>query len=268
MTGPNICIITKDMDAVWHFDGDWNQIGGPAAEINSDGDWGLIQRGAPANDAFYLGGDGQWENMKGPRGRYSVGGDTVYAVPNTLFPEAPHGVYQFDGNAGNGEPIWSKIGGPSFNGGVLAGNWGVLAAPDGLGDLWRYTGTPNQWEVIAPNKGRDDVAIADTVYRKAYAPDWRIYRYNGNGTAWTPVTDQLVAHAVVMRAGNWGFVYTDYDVDSMFRFTGGQFVKIGPHRPYFAVADDTVYAIPINKSGVYRYDGGDDVDEYRWPSPK
>ncbi|MFB7190313.1 hypothetical protein ACFCZT_34610 [Streptomyces sp. NPDC056230] len=181
----------------------------------------------------------------------------MYAVPKEILPAMPPGVYQFDGYDGNGQPSWGKIGGSNFTG-VATGNWGVLSSASSGGDLWHYTGTPNQWEVIAPGAALDTVAIGkDTVYRRGQ--DWGIHRYDGFGTTWTALTGPLVGHAVAMNVGNWGFVYSDFDVKTMYRFVGDPggwtWAPIGPHRPSFAVADDTVYAISLDESTVYRYDG-------------
>lgn len=258
---------------IWRYDGQgtsWQHIGSPdvepAVQLFS-GDWGLIaRRGFTNSNYWYHTGGNSWEDMKGPRGFASVGSDTVYASPRTDVTDMPEGVYQFDGHGGDGTPIWSQIGPPKQ--GCLAGKWGVVGFRGWItDDFYHYSGTPNLWELIGgPTANSDMVVGQDTVYRKG--SDWAIYQYNGTGTSWTQITAPLVNHAIVMQYGLFGLVYTDFDTNSMYRYLGtpNQWLRIGPHRPYFAVTDETVYAIPMDKSGVYRYDGGTNWTNIR-PGP-
>ena len=87
--------------------------------------------------------------------------------------------------------------------------------------------------------------------------DWALEQYDGTGTSWTKITEPLVNHAVTMGYGLFGLVYADQNTNSMLLYLGqpGQWQRIGHYRPWLAVTDDTVYAIPLDRSGVYRYDG-------------
>ncbi len=259
-----VCVISPDFTdgtargGVWRYDGEgssWTNIGSPAGEPAVQlysGNWGMVARTGFFNPYyFYTGTPGDWENMEGPRGIACPGYDTVFGFPRTDAPDLPLGVYQYDGGTS-----WSKIGPPGQ--GCLAGNWGVVGFRSGPGDdFYHWTGTPNVWERIGGPTGSSVMVVGeDTVYRQG--DDWALYQYDGAGTSWTRITEPLVVHAIVIGFGIFGLVYTDHNTNSMYRYLGtpGQWEKIGPHRPYFAVTDDTVYAIPVDRSGVYRYDGG------------
>jgi hypothetical protein len=124
------------------------------------------------------------------------------------------------------------------------------------GDFYRYTGTPNVWDRIGGRTGTSTMAVGqDTVYRAG--DDWALEQYDGTGTSWTRITEPLVNHEIAMGYGLFGLVYSDQNTNSMLRYLGepGQWQRLGQHRFWFAVTDDTVYGIPLDRSGVYRYDG-------------
>lgn len=259
-----VCVISESGE-VLRYDGNgtsWHHIGGsavePAVQIIS-GDWGLIARkGWTGNTYHYYNGGNDWEDMGGPRGMASIGHDTVFAFPRDDVPDLPLGVYQFDGyDQNNGSPLWSKIG-PAEQG-CLAGKWGVVGYRGGVGvgnECYHYSGTPNVWDHIGSATGSHIMVVGqDTVYRVGL--DWALEQYDGTGTSWTKISEPLVNHGVTMDYGLFGLVYSDHNTNGMYLYLGepNAWQRIGPSRPWFAVTDDTVYAIPLDRSGVYRYDG-------------
>ncbi|MFJ2930740.1 hypothetical protein ACIPIU_37725 [Streptomyces massasporeus] len=246
--GATVCMLspTKELHRYNGNGTSWTKISGAVEDMGS-GDWGLASRTLPGGTIYYYTGTPfEWESMGQPNGWYVVGSDTVYT-------KSPDAVYQFDGYAA-GQPIWSQIGGTFWS--IHAGPFGLFAASDIQGTLWRYTGNPMEWEYICPPPTSQLAVGEDTVYARFGNPSREIWSYDGAGTSWTKISQPM--QNMMLQYGGWGLVCTYVEGNSLLRYLGTpmQWQTIGAHTPRFAVADNTVYQAPYpNYQEVYRYNG-------------
>ena len=72
-----------------------------------------------------------------------------------------------------------QIGGPA--GEIYGGGYGLVATNPSTGDLWRYLGTPQEWELIG-SPGATFVVTGNTVV--GLSPDRSaVWQYDGTGTS-------------------------------------------------------------------------------------
>uniref|UniRef100_UPI00278C029A hypothetical protein n=1 Tax=Streptomyces venezuelae TaxID=54571 RepID=UPI00278C029A len=125
------------------------------------------------------------------------------------------------------------------------------------GDLYRYLGTPDDWQYIG-SAGASFAVATDTVYGLTPSRD-AVYRYDGQDSSWTKVGGA----SGEIYAGDWGrgLVATGPGAGDPAAYVGapggapGDWRPIGTAGASFAVATDSVYKLTPARDAVHRYDG-------------
>ena len=182
VTGDTVFGLTPNSDSVWRYDGSgtsWTQIGGPAWKIYGGG-YGLVAIDPSTGNLWrYLGTPNQWQEIGLPEANAEtpLPGPAFAVTGDTVFGTTPAGVWQYDGST-----TWTQIGGPALA--LYGGGYGLVAT-GWSGGLWRYLGTPNQWQQIG-DTGAEFAVTGDTVFGLTSNSD-SVWRYDGSGTSWTQV---------------------------------------------------------------------------------
>ncbi|GGU93942.1 hypothetical protein GCM10010182_07240 [Actinomadura cremea] len=173
---------TPNSSQVLQFDGFdgttplWSNVGGPA-HLRAAGSAGVVAHMPDVfGDTFlYTGNPNDWQRI-GPSG-------SAYAVGDTVYRSHPLGNTVFKYNGGTS---WEDIGGPPNGAAQLfVGGFGLIAtALDGVSGVFRYRGTPGNWERIG-DQTRSCAVTDETVYR--VGNDGTVFRYNGSGNSWSSI---------------------------------------------------------------------------------
>jgi hypothetical protein len=249
-----ICAFTPDRGAVFRYDGApdaWTEIAGFQLSELYGGEFGLVGTAAASGDLLrwrrrlHAGVLHAWHPTGGPGATFAVTGDTVYGLtPN-------HGaVFRYDGpGPSDAATAWTQVGGGAAQ--LYGGSFGLVATDPTTGDLFRYLGSPGNWEFIG-GPGAAFAVTADTVY--GLTPDRSaVFRYDGFGSSWTRVGGP----ANELYGGDFGLVATSPENGNLFRHLGGpdNWQLIGGPGAAFTVTRDTVFGLTPDKGAVFRYDG-------------
>ncbi|WP_431956697.1 tectonin domain-containing protein [Nocardia lijiangensis] len=142
---------------------------------------------------------------------------------------------------------WSKIGGPVTR--LYGGDYGLFAT-NSSGDIWRYLGTPDKWELVG-GPGATFVVTRDSVY--GLTPErTAVFRYSGSGTAWT----RIGGPASQLYGGDYGLFATNSAGD-LWRYLGtpDKWERVGGRGASFAVTRESVYRLAPDRKTVHRYSG-------------
>ncbi|MBF6300439.1 hypothetical protein IU459_23250 [Nocardia amamiensis] len=153
-------------------------------------------------------------------------------------------MYQYSGGDN-----WFEIGDAKSK--LYGGSFGLVGT-DSAGDLYRYTGTPNEWERIG-GPAAQFVVTGGGVY--GLNPDrTAVYEYTGSGTAWTKVGGP----ARQLYGGGWGLLGIDPAGDVYrYRGTPEEWTRIGGPGAQFVYGFD-IYGLTPHKDAVYQnYDTDD-----------
>eukprot|EP00130_Batrachochytrium_dendrobatidis_P008451 XP_006683326.1 hypothetical protein BATDEDRAFT_93090 [Batrachochytrium dendrobatidis JAM81] len=244
-----IAASTPDARAVFVYTGgtSWRQVA-TAAQANAyremhGGGVGLVLTFGPNRAIFQHIGNSAWRELTtiDPPGTGSIAltAEGIYAVLNAK-------VYRHSGFA-SASP-WTEIGSNARR--LFGGRYGLVATDPTTGNLFRYLGSPHNWQHIG-GPGAMFAVTADSVY--GLTPNKSgVFRYDGNGTSWT----QIGSAAGEIYGGSWGLVATDPTNGNLSRYLGSpnNWQHIGGPGAMFAVTDDTVFGLTPDRDAVYRYD--------------
>lgn len=243
-----IAASTPDARAVYVYTGgtSWRQVAsapqaGAYRELHGGG-VGLVTTFGPNRAIFQHIGNGAWRNLT-PTGVPGTG--SIALTAEGIYAVLSGRVYRHSG-ATSGS--WTEIGANA--GRLYGGRYGLVATDPTTGSLFRYLGTPHNWQHIG-GPGAMFAVTADSVY--GLNPNKSgVYRYDGHGTSWTHVGNA----AGEIYGGSWGLVATNPTNGNLFRYLGSphNWQHIGGPGAMFAVADDTVFGLSPDRGGVYMYD--------------
>jgi hypothetical protein len=255
MAQPDLIGMTLDGKSVYAYDGNawteiWTTNGGNSYDIGAGGA-GVVLSDPSTGDLYqYMGNPFEWEQIGGPVWALAV---TDTAIFSLSLDRQSVSVYDGSGTS------WTQVyGGPALSAiyGGIAGL--VVAEPAFGGDLYRYSGTPNEWELIG---GPGGCAVGEDIFR---ADSSGVWVYDGSGTSWTQIWgDQVIR----IYAGGWGLAAiplnttTDRTSD-LYRYMGTRinptlWEDIGPPLSAYVVGDNTVYGVDYDPGhqAMYAYDG-------------
>ncbi|PGK33921.1 tectonin domain-containing protein [Bacillus thuringiensis] len=244
-----IAASTPDTKSVFVYTGgtSWRQVAtasqvGAYRELHGGGA-GLVVAFGPNRAIFLHIGNGNWRNLTptDPPGTGSIAltAEGIYAVLNAR-------VLRHNGITSTS---WTEIGSNARE--LYGGRYGLVATDPTTGSLFRYLGSPHNWQHIG-GPGAMFAVTADSVY--GLNPNKSgVFRYNGTGTNWT----QIGNAAGEIYGGAWGLVATNPTNGNLFRYLGSphNWQYIGGPGAMFTVTDDTVFGLTPDRGAVYRYDG-------------
>lgn len=190
----------------------------------------------------------RWFRIGGPGASFAVTAESVYG----LTPDK-RAVWRYDGTAMS----WTQVGTGATE--IFGGIWGLVATHPTTGALFHYLGSPFKWEQIG-GPGASFVVI-DSVY--AISPDLSsVWRYDKTPLSWT----QIGGPATKLYGGFYGLL-ADFPDGDLYRYLGNidAWERTGaPTQNCLAVAQDGVYALAPNKSGVWYYYLDDHLFAHTW----
>jgi Glycosyl hydrolases family 43 len=234
VNGSTVYALTAAKDAVLQRTGStWTPIGGAATRLIGAG-FGLFAVQPNGSLARYTGTPNSWTVVSGAASGFAVNA-------NALYRRNAAGVWKWDGSGSS----WTQIGGPMTE--LYAGAYDVYGTSPSNGDIYRYTGTPNQWTRVGNGGGSWAVNVNGLYGRNSTG----VYQWSGLRTYWVRIGGPAGA---LYAGGNNLYATVPLVGDlNVYGNATATWSKAAGSASSFAACDDALYA--LRNGTLYRQTG-------------